>query len=276
MTRQTACKDYSGGIFPWLAVIQVERRYQIVQVAQRGSSSQVIFARFLEIAPRTLLREALGDLQAHVAKLRSEDRQRVLGEARAIVQGGQYIALDTETTGLKDTDQIVSWAIVGPDGKVLGRGLVKATVPISESALQTHRIREEHLANAPGFDAAWAAMEPLLAGKTCLIYGVDFDVRLIQQTAQAFGVSLAGLDEARCYCVSEAYAAFRGEPDRKPERRYRRHKLVEACAAQGITLDDAHDAAADARATVQLVQALAQVADGEPAVAQGERVGDDE
>jgi DNA polymerase III epsilon subunit-like protein len=78
---------------------------------------------------------------------------------------------------------------------------------------------------------------------------------------------MAGLDEAQCYCVSEAYAAFRGEPDRKPERRYRRHKLVEACAAQGIDLDQAHNAAADARATVRLLQALAKVTDDEPVVA---------
>ncbi len=261
MTRQTLCRDYSEGKIPSLAIIRAEGRYQLAQVSRRENSHQVVFSRFLEVTPRTRLREARADLQAYVAKLRSADRQRVLREARAIVQAGHYVGLDTETTGLQDKDQIVSWAIVGSDGEVMGQGLVKATVPISESALATHRIREEHLVDAPGFGEAWAAMKPLLAGNSVLIYGVDYDIRLLKQSGAAFGVPLEGLDESRCYCVSEAYASFRGEPDRKPERRYRRHKLVEACAAQGIALNEAHDAAADARATVQLLQALAQVAD---------------
>jgi len=261
MTRQTLCHDYSDGIFTSLAIIQTQRRYQLVQVSQRESNGKVVLLRFLEVAPRIRLREALGDLQAYVGELRSADRQRVLREARTIVQLGDYVGLDTETTGLEDRDQIISWAVIGSDGGTLGRGLVKPTVPISESASQTHHIREEHLVDAPGFGEAWAAMEPLLTGQTVLIFGTDYDIRLLKQSGAAFGVPLKGLDESRCYCVSEAYAAFRGEPDKKPERRYRRHKLVAACAAQGIALDEAPDAAADARATVQLLQALALVAD---------------
>jgi DNA polymerase III epsilon subunit-like protein len=158
MTRQTLCRDCSDGIFPSLAIIRAEGRYQLVQVSQRVSSRQIVFSQFLEVTPRTRLREAKDDLQAYVARQRSADRQRVLLEARAIIQAGHYVGLDTETTGLDEEAQVVSWAIVGPDGTVAGQGLVKATVPVSESALATHGIREESLVDAPGFGEAWAVM----------------------------------------------------------------------------------------------------------------------
>jgi DNA polymerase III subunit epsilon len=113
-------------------------------------------------------------------------------------------------------DQIISWAIIGTNCEVLGSGLVKATVPFSESARATHHLREEDLADAPGFADAWATMEALLEGKTVVTYGATFDLRLLRQSAAACQMPLSGLDESRCYCVLEAYATFCEEPDRKP------------------------------------------------------------
>ena len=38
MTRQTLCRDYSDEVFPSLAIIRAQERYQLVQVSRRENS----------------------------------------------------------------------------------------------------------------------------------------------------------------------------------------------------------------------------------------------
>ncbi|BCC80200.1 MULTISPECIES: 3'-5' exonuclease [Bacillus] len=51
-----------------------------------------------------------------------------------------FLVLDTQTTGLGETDEIVEIAVTDLDGKTLLNTLVKPTVPISDDATMIHGI----------------------------------------------------------------------------------------------------------------------------------------
>lgn len=61
----------------------------------------------------------------------------------------RYVVMDTETTGMEDTDSLVEIAGVWDDGS-WGQSLVRPTGPISFGAMSTHHITEEMVADAPG------------------------------------------------------------------------------------------------------------------------------
>jgi DNA polymerase-3 subunit epsilon len=101
-----------------------------------------------------------------------------------------WVILDTETTGLGDTDQIVQVAAINGAGNVLLNTLVKPTIPISESASRIHGITESTVDGARSFMEVWDDISDLIYGKLLIIYNADFDIRLMQQSALACGATM--------------------------------------------------------------------------------------
>ncbi|BCM12949.1 DNA polymerase III subunit epsilon [Ralstonia solanacearum] len=118
---------------------------------------------------------------------------------------GNYILLDTETTGLDDGAEIVEVSVIDDEGNVLLNTLVKPRKPIPASATAIHGITNAMVATAPTYDQIHHQLIALLAQNTCYIYNASYDMRLMRQSAALYGIAF----DSRLYqfhCVMEDYA----------------------------------------------------------------------
>jgi len=164
---------------------------------------------------------------------------------------GNWLVLDTETTGLEARDEIVEIATVDPDERVF-ESLVRPTCPVSPAALQLHGIGPEQVATAPTFAELAPRLRKMLSKKSILGYNAAFDRRMLwngfQQAAQP-------APSCRWYCLSELVTQLCGS--RLSLSQALKHYCVER---QGPS----HRAASDARATLDLARAILAREAGSP------------
>jgi exodeoxyribonuclease X len=90
---------------------------------------------------------------------------------------------DTETTGMEKHDQVIEWAIVGPEGS--WSHMFNPTVPIHCAARASHHITDEELKDKPIF-LDWLAQcngfEPFDNARYLIAHKSEFDVALLKQT----------------------------------------------------------------------------------------------
>lgn len=116
----------------------------------------------------------------------------------------EWVVVDTETTGIKDTDVAIQIAVVDGHGDVLINTLTQLPKgkKISARAQQTHGITADTLIDAPTWAAIRAQLDQAINGRTCLAYNASFDQRIIDQTDRAHNVTggaLAWLDVMPIY-----------------------------------------------------------------------------
>lgn len=188
-------------------------------------------------------------------------RQRVLYEARELWRKG-FLTYDSETTGREWEDQLVQWAVCDQEGKVLGSGDVKPTVPISEEAFLIHGISEEQLARAPTFAEVWPTLRDLLVGQTVVIYNASFDLGKLCSSAEPYGIEIP-FDQIHAVCAMELFARFYGEVH-EYYGTSTWQKLLTAIDSLEIEVPgQAHNAEHDAAATALIVKRLAELAEQE-------------
>ncbi len=181
-------------------------------------------------------------------------RRQAIQWARSMMTR-DFLVLDTETTGLSASDQIIEIAIIDKTGAVRLNQRVKPSVVIPQAATRIHGISEADVADAPSFRQIYIQLSVLLAGQHVIAYNMDFDWRMIQQSAAAYSLPEPRL--AKRDCAMKQYARYKGE--RNPNgRNYRSHKLTEALRREGLTLQTAHDALGDARMTLALLRKMAE------------------
>jgi DNA polymerase-3 subunit epsilon len=173
------------------------------------------------------------------------DRERAAQWARALLACDGLIVLDTETTGMGPTDQIVQLAIIDRTGTTLLDTLVKPTCPIGRDAYFVHRITDAVVADAPPFAEIAPQLCALLASRRLAIYNADFDIRLLRQSASAAGIVLPPLSAD---CVMRAYSQWVGQINpRYGDYRYQR-----------LPGGD-HSALGDCKATLAVLQRMAGI-----------------
>ena len=128
---------------------------------------------------------------------REQDRKAAIARAQ-IELNKQPVYLDTETTGLKPTDQIVEICLLESDGTVLFESLVKPTVKIPADAMRVHHITDAMVSAAPGWPELWPQLEPILAQRRIAIYNAEYDLRLMQQSHRAHRLTWATPVSAFC------------------------------------------------------------------------------
>ena len=69
--------------------------------------------------------------------------------ARNVLANESAIIIDTETTGLGDSDQIVQIAIINTQGHEIYNTLIRPTVPIHPATQSIHKITTAAIASAP-------------------------------------------------------------------------------------------------------------------------------
>lgn len=182
-------------------------------------------------------------------------RERAIAWAAEVAADPSSVFLDTETTGLGPDAEIVDIAIVGIDGRVLLDSPVMPLNPIPAEATAVHGITIGMLdrAKAPMWTDLWPRVSTILhPGRRIVVYNAGYDFGIVQQVTTA---AKRPAFAPGWQCALLAYAEFAGERNRFGTFKW--HKLSEACAAMGVTLDGAHRALADAEATRRLVLAMA-------------------
>ena len=160
------------------------------------------------------------------------------------------VVLDSETTGLGSSDQVIEIAVVDLQGNVLIDERIRPSVPIEPSAEEVHGISLASLQNALQWPDIAGRLKEVLVGKRVVIYNRKFDCGVLCQTAEAFSDQAAWIQDLEIVCAMAMAAETFG-----PTNRYGTISLTNAVAAAGLQFQgDAHSAVGDALTTAALYQ----------------------
>ncbi|MER5611348.1 3'-5' exonuclease [Streptomyces sp. NPDC002215] len=177
---------------------------------------------------------------------------------------GPLAAFDTETTGVDvEGDRIVSAALVVQDaagGRTrVTRWLVNPGIPVPVGATEIHGLTDDHLQRNGRWPApvveeiARALAEQCAAGRPLVVMNAPFDLTLLDRELKRHRASSLG-----AYLQNSPLCVLDPHVLDKHLDRYRkgRRTLTDLCELYGVVLDGAHDAAADAAASLELVRAV--------------------
>jgi DNA polymerase-3 subunit epsilon len=174
-------------------------------------------------------------------------------EFRAMLARGNFVVLDTETTGLDRPAHICEIAVLDMHGRPLLDTLVciKGTMPPAAQA--AHGIDDDMLIGAP----CWMEVQPRVVdaiyGKDVITYNAQFDRRMLHLTDEAHNLPRVDYKAfSTWHCAMEWYAELHGEIN-EYYGSYRWQKLVNAIAQSGLAPFTAHRAMDDCEATLRLI-----------------------
>lgn len=177
--------------------------------------------------------------------------------ARELLNRRDVLILDSETTGLGGTAELVELAIIDTTGKVLFDELIMPTVSVPRDASGIHGITDSVLREARA--KTWllhhdAVRKIVLAANVLLVYNLQYDEKIIRQTCGKYGLRNP-LGSIRRECVMLKYAEYRGLPGRYGD--YRWHKLVDAYGHECGRATQEHRALSDCQMVLDVMQAVA-------------------
>lgn len=166
---------------------------------------------------------------------------------------GNYLILDTETTGLDRDAKIVEIAVIDCTGATLLNTLVNPGIPIPPEATAIHDITDEMVQGAPTWKDIERQVIDLLSRKW-IAYNASFDARMLDQELPIPVAEIATYE-----CAMQLCAEFRGEWDFY-RRKYKWAKLVDAAAALNVAPGEgnAHRALYDCQMTLAVIRAIAE------------------
>ncbi len=181
-------------------------------------------------------------------------RKRAIEWAKNIIEK-KPVYLDTETTGLEKSDEIIEISIIDDDCQVLFSSLVKPSRPIPSSSTFIHGITDDMVRIARTWPVIWPDVRAALFGREAVVmYNAEFDMRMMQQSHARY--RLQWRDKFNTADLLALYAEFRGDWD--PRRgTYRRYSLADAGIHCRISLPNAHRSTADALLTRKLLHYIA-------------------
>lgn len=187
-------------------------------------------------------------------KARLRSKAALASKEAALWLDADPLILDSETTGLNELDQIIELAICDRTGRVLFESRFQPTVDIEPGAYNAHGITAKELENEPRWSDRVGEVQNILEGKPIIIFNDDFDLRLLEQTNNAFQVPSEWLRGLTTCCAMYLSADFYGSTNR-----YGTISLADATYNAGVKWKGpAHSAVADTLATVDLVNTIAE------------------
>jgi DNA polymerase-3 subunit epsilon len=166
------------------------------------------------------------------------------------------VYIDTETTGVERSDEIVEISIIDYDGKELFTSLVKPLNPIPAAASRIHGISNLQVAAAPAWPILWPRIRNFLFGRVIAAYNAPFDLRMMQQSHAKY--RLPWNENLTFVDVMELYSNYRGTWD--PMRRSMKfYKLEEAGKYFNIVLPNVHRSSADSLLTRAVLHSIAGI-----------------
>jgi DNA polymerase III subunit epsilon len=155
--------------------------------------------------------------------------------------------LDTETTGVDETAELIEIAVIDNKGWPVFETLVRPQVPIMPKLTALHGISNAMVTEAPRFWEVYAELCRKLEGRLLIAYGADFDARMIRQTCELY--DLKDLS-CRWGCAMQMY-----QDHIEREKRIKLSDAAEQCRI--YPLGNAHRARADAETMLQIVSVVA-------------------
>lgn len=180
-----------------------------------------------------------------------------MGEFLKMLRSGNYVVLDTETTGLED-GEIVQIAIVHSSGDVLLDTLVKPKRPIPADATRIHGITNEMVKDAPTWEQVRDLVAHEIMGEHVVIYNAVYDRKMMHKSSERWGLPKTEWKEmAAFWCAMEMFAAVYGEWN-EYRGNFRWQKLATAADYYNIpSQGQAHTALADCLTTLAVCKAMA-------------------
>lgn len=155
-----------------------------------------------------------------------------------------FAVVDVETTGLSPKrDRILEIAVVRLDahGRVVGDWSTRVNPEGPVGATHIHGITAADVAHAPRFHDIAPVVAAQLSGLPVIAHNATFDLAFMR--AEFVGAGWA-MPWVPALCTMQASTRYLPQLDRR--------RLVDCCAAARVTLDHAHSALGDARATAGL------------------------
>ncbi len=175
-----------------------------------------------------------------------------------VVKRGNYLVLDTETTGLNEAAEICQIAIIDDTGAPLLDTLVKPTRSIPADATAIHKINDAMVVQAPSWRDVFPVAASLLFQREVIIYNAAYDCRLMHQSTAALGVDLPLDGMARFHCAMYAFAEVYGDWNYRYET-WKWKPLATACYYYNLPVDNAHSALGDCLMTLAVCKKMAGV-----------------
>jgi len=175
------------------------------------------------------------------------NQNKIVQWAKAIIDEDNWLVIDTETTGLDCDDEVIQLAIVDMDKNVLFQSKFEPTIPVSAGALKIHGLSDEALSGQPRFVDCYPQIVNLLNGKNIVGYNIAFDLRILDQTCEKYG--LPQIDVLSSECAMAAFSEYYGDWS----------DYHQSYTWKSLVLGNAHEASADALGTVDVIKALAEV-----------------
>jgi len=174
-------------------------------------------------------------------------------EFLAMARRGDYLVLDTETTGL-ERGEIIQIAIVDFHGKVLLDSYVRPMDGIPNTHI--HGIDDTDVSDAPRWYQIAQQVQDILRGRDLIVYNAVYDRKMMHQSAEACQMPKTEWKEiCNWYCAMLAYAEIYGDWN-EYRQSYRWQKLTYAMDMQKLKISAAHTALGDALMTLALVKSL--------------------
>lgn len=175
--------------------------------------------------------------------------------AQEVLRDPRTVFIDTETTGLDRTAEVVDIAVVGADGRILIDTLVKPTRSIPAAASAIHGILDAHVRHAPSWCEVYDEVASLLLARPVVVFNAAYDRRIIQQCCASSQLRpIDGTDG--WHCAMKQHAQYVGELNRWGSG-FRWHKLENAARSFGVR-PGGHRALGDAEACRLVVQGMAK------------------
>jgi DNA polymerase-3 subunit epsilon len=158
-----------------------------------------------------------------------------------------YAVIDLETTGFAawKSDRVVEIAVVlvSENGQIEDEWATLVNPGRDVGPTHIHGITAAEVIGAPPFAALTPRVLASVSGRTVVAHNSRFDTGFLAAELQRAGVPLAELP-LPSLCTMEWAPLFLSAQSRR---------LEDCCAAAGITLENAHSALGDARATARLL-----------------------
>ena len=178
---------------------------------------------------------------------RMGDREDAVRWARSLLSVGNFVVLDSETTGLGTPIDFVEVGIVSCWGETLFDSPIKPSCPVEPGASRVHGRTTKSLSGERRFHELYPDLLEALWAKRVVVYNAPYDRRVWDAAVGRLGARAALSGELPPWeCAMRAYAAYVGESSKRGG--YKNQKLV----------GGDHTALGDARATLRLIERMAQ------------------
>ncbi|MGI9048474.1 MAG: 3'-5' exonuclease [Rubrobacteraceae bacterium] len=189
----------------------------------------------------------ISSIRTGKSSARIGSRAEAVQWACSLLSGGEFVVLDSETTGLGTPVDFVEVGVVSRSGEALFDSLIRPSCPMEPGASRIHGHTVQSLAGERRFLEVYPDLLDVLWEKRVVVYNASYDRRVWDAAVGRLGARAALAGElAPWECAMRAFAAYVGERTKRGGYKY-----------QKLPGGD-HTAIGDAWATLRLIGRMAE------------------